>query len=76
MKVVKILSMGREMLKLLSENEVRIGDWKYVKMYEEYQRMRENGLKYRAVIAELALCYSMSRSKVERIIQRLGRDVK
>ena len=63
------------MLKLPSENGIRIGDWKYIKMYDECQRMRENGLKYRSVIAELALCYSMSRSKVERIIQRLGKDV-
>ena len=75
MKVAKIVFLGRELLKLMSENDVKTGDWKYVKMYEEYHHMRENGVKYRAVIAELALCYSLSRSKVERIIRRLGRDV-
>jgi len=76
MKVAKILLMGIEMLKLLSENEVRIGDWKYVKMYFEYECMRENGVKYRAAIAELVRSYNISRSKVERIIQRLSKDVK
>ena len=75
MKVVELLKIGGELLKLMSENDVKPGDWKYVKMYYEYERMRENGIKYRAAITELAVCYSLSRSKVERIIRRMGKDV-
>lgn len=63
------------MLKTLSENEVKTGDWKYVKMYEEYRNMRDMGLKYRYVIAELAATHNISRSKIERIIRRFERDV-
>ena len=37
MKVVELVKFSREMLKTLSENEVKTGDWKYVKMYEEYK---------------------------------------
>ena len=75
MKVVELLKIGGELLKLMSENDVKPGDWKYVKMYYEYERMRENGIKYRAAITELAICYSLSRSKVERIIRRMSKDV-
>ena len=75
MKVVELVKFSREMLKTLSENEVKTGDWKYVKMYEEYRHMRDMGLKYRYVIAELAATHNISRSKIERIVRRFERDV-
>mgnify|MGYP006379089447 CR=1 FL=1 len=75
MKVIDLVKFSREMLKTLSENEVKTGDWKYVKMYEEYRHMRDIGLKYRYVIAELAATHNISRSKIERIIRRFERDV-
>lgn len=76
MKVIDLVKFSREMLKMLSENEVKTGDWKYVKMYEEYRHMRDMGLKYRYVIAELAATHNISRSKIERIIRRFERTVK
>lgn len=76
MKIVKIVILSRELLKLLSENDVKTGDWKYLKMYEEYQCMRDNGIGYRAAVMEVAACHHVSRSKAERIIRRLSRDVK
>lgn len=76
MKVVELVKFSREMLKTLSENEVKTGDWKYVKMYEEYKHMRETGLKYRYVIAELAATHNISKSKIERIVHKFERTVK
>lgn len=76
MTVSDIVRMGREMLKLLSENDVKIDDWKYLKMYDEYKRMRESGIKYRATIAELSTIHHISTSKVERIVRRLSKSVK
>lgn len=73
MEVAEIVRIGRELLKLMSENEVKIDDWKYLKMYEEYKRMRSNRIKYRFAISELAAVYSISKSKVERIIRRLSK---
>ena len=76
MEIAEFVKIGRELLKSMSENDVKIQDWKYVGMYEEYKRMRGNRVKYRAAIAELALTHNLSRTKVERIIRRLKRDVK
>lgn len=75
MKVVELLKIGRELLKVLSENEVRTGDWKYVKMYEEYRRMRDNGVKYRAAVMEAATRHGISRANAERIIKRMGKEL-
>jgi hypothetical protein len=76
MKIAEMVHFGREMLKAMSENDVKVSDWKYVPMYDEYRHMRSKGMKYRYVIAHLAMIYHISKSKVERIIRRLGKDVK
>lgn len=62
------------MLKIASENGVMVGDWKYLKLYEEYLNMRKNRLKYKYVIHELAVEHGISRSKVERIIRKFGKE--
>ena len=76
MEIAKFVELGQELLKLLSENDVRIGDWKYIKLYDEYRNMRDNGIKYRYAVAHLAATHNISRAKVERIIRRLSKDVK
>lgn len=76
MEIAEIVRLSSELLKLMSENGVKMNDWKYTKMYEEFKRMREHHIKYRAVITELALTHNLSRTNVERIIRRLRKIVK
>ena len=74
MKVVELLKIGGELLKLMSENDVKRDDWRYVEMYHEYKALRANGVKYRSVIRQLADDYHTSVATVERILRRLGAD--
>ena len=74
MKVVELLKIGKELLKLMSENDVKRDDYKFVKMYQEYLTMRKNGVKYRATIQMLSEEYSTSKASVERAIRRLSKD--
>ena len=76
MKICEIVKLGKEMLKTMSDYGVKDGDWKYIDLYEEYKGMRKKGFKYRYVIMQLSLTHGISKSKVERIIRRLGQDVK
>lgn len=76
MKVVELLKIGGEMLRLLSENEVMRDDWRYVPMYEEFMQMRGLGVKYTEAVRMLAEDYCIGRATVERIVARLDRDVK
>jgi hypothetical protein len=71
MKVIELLKIGGEMLKLMSENEVNRDDWRFVTMYEEFQIMRRNGVKYRECVRLLAEDYHIGRATVERAIKRL-----
>ena len=74
MKVIELLKLGGEMLKLMSDNEVNRDDWRFVPLYEEFQTMRYNGMKYRETVRMLAEDYHISRATVERAIKRLERD--
>ena len=74
MKVAELLKIGIELLKLMSENDVKRDDWRYVKMYHEYLHMRKMGIKYRAVIQLLSEEYHISKASVERALKRLGRE--
>lgn len=74
MKVVELLKLGGEVLKLMSRNDVLRDDWRFVPMYEEFQEMRSKGVKYRECIRMLAEDYHISRATVERAIKRLERD--
>lgn len=73
MKVVELLKIGGELLKLMSANDVLRDDWRYVSLYEEYQMMRENGLKHIAAVKMLSEEYCISTRTVERVVKRLGR---
>ena len=75
MKVVELLKIGGELLKVMSENDVKRDDYRFVKMYHEYLTMRGNGVKYRAVIQMLSEEYKTSRASIERAIRRLGKTV-
>ena len=71
MKVVELLKIGGELLKLMSRNEVNRDDWRFVPMYEAFQEMRQKGVKYREAVRMLAEEYRVSRATVERAIKRL-----
>ena len=74
MKVIELLKIGSEMLKLMSRNEVNRDDWRFVPLVEEFQQMRKNGIKYREAVRVLAEDYHISRATVERAIKRLEAD--
>lgn len=71
MKKVELLKIMHEGLKKLSESEVMRDDFRWVKLYEEFQMMRARGLKYREAARMLAKDYRIGRATVERIVRRL-----
>lgn len=74
MKIVELLKISINALKMLSENEVLRDDWQYVPMYEEFHNMRRLGVKYSEAVRILAKDYGVGRATVERAVARLGRE--
>ena len=75
MKIVELVKISMEMLKMMSECGIKTGDWQHLEMYEEYTYMREKCEKFRYIMAHLSEKYRMSESSIRRIIKRLSGDV-
>ena len=71
MKVVELLKIGRELLKVMSKTDVRRDDWKYIEAYEHFKMMRINGVKHTEAIRMLSQENNVSERTFERAIKRL-----
>ena len=75
MKVIEILKLSESLLKAMSSFDLRQNDWKYIAMYEEYRSLRDRGIKYAYVLAELSDKYGISESTLKRIVKRFSKTV-
>ena len=76
MKVVEIVRISRELLKLMSDYGVKLGDYKFIDAYTDYVNMRQNRVKHRSAIRMLADERHVSTRTLERVFQRLSKIVK
>lgn len=74
MKVIELLKIGGELLKMMSRRDVMRDDYRYIPMYEEYHNLRTNGVKHIVAIRMLGEGYGVSTRTVERIIKRLNAE--
>lgn len=75
MKAARLLFIGNELLKMMSICDLRIDDYKYLELYSEYVKARNNKVKYSAIIYDLAEKYGISESSVKRIIRRFDTEI-
>lgn len=74
MKVVELLKISMNMLKVMSENDVLRDDWQYVDVYEQYQHLRAMGMKYDEVMRIIAKEKNKGVRTIERAFKRLSSD--
>lgn len=65
----------REILKHLSENDIRVEDYRHIDMCDEYCRLVEEGNKKEYAIAVVTAKYKVSESTLRRALKRLCRPV-
>lgn len=75
MKKVLFLKLNAEMLKLMSKCGLREDDYKYIRAYEEYQFLREEGQKADVILMEMSERYKVSESTLKRAFRRLSGEV-
>lgn len=59
MKVIEILKISKETLKMLSENDIKMSDVKYLDMYSEYEKMIAKSLKVTYIVEHLSEEYGV-----------------
>jgi hypothetical protein len=70
MTAFEILYFNREFINRLAVEGLKIEDCKYVDLYLEFERMRNNGDKVTYIVSFLSDKYSVSERKIYNVIKR------
>lgn len=73
MIVFEILKFNRELIDRLQKVGFKIGDDRYIDLYEDYERMKKDGEKMTYIVSYLSLKYNVSERKVYDIVKRFGK---
>lgn len=74
MKVIEILNLNKELLKIFRKVGIRLDDVQYIELYNEYQVLQKEGNKVSYIVAVLADRYGISERKVYSLIKRFQSD--
>lgn len=72
MKVIEILKLNKGMLKTC--RKIRMEDVQYIELYNDYNRLLDEGEKVSYIVAVLAERYNVCERKVYTLIKRLQSD--
>jgi len=76
MEAYKVLFLIRDLAKSMSEIGVKMDDYKYIGLCQEYSELVTKGEKREYARAVLSRKYSVSESTVFRIITRMNKSIK
>lgn len=74
MKVVDLIKISKEMLKMLHENGINVSDYKHLPMLAEYQEMKERGDKTSYIVFFLSKKYEICERMVYKVLKRLLKE--
>lgn len=72
MIIAELVKFNRGMMKFLSENGIRISDYRYTELYDDYARMVRNHEKKEYIYAVLSEKYDIPQRTLRRIVNRLS----
>lgn len=76
MKVIEILKLGQNIAKALQGSCIKLSDFKYIDLYDEYVSIIGSGAKSTYAVAMLSEKYSISERQVYYLIKKFAQDCK
>ena len=73
MTVFEILNFNRELINRLCRIGFKPEDCRYIDLYSDYERMKNNGEKVTYIVPHLSSEYGISERKVYEVIKRFGK---
>lgn len=70
MTMYEVLKLNQGLFEFMVANDFQLTDVRYVRMYGEYLRMRDEGHKLVYIVAFLQEEYNVSESTVYRVLRR------
>ena len=74
MNTIELLEIGKSILSIMSKNNIKRDDFKYIDAYNSFLNMRKNKIKYRSAIHMLSEENNISERTLERIFKRLSKE--
>ena len=76
MTVFDLIKVYEGPINVLNDANVNLSDVRYIKLFNEYLRMKKEGHKLTYIVAFLVDEYSVGQATVYRIIEKLSKPVK
>lgn len=74
MKVGDFVKISSGVLEILSKNDIKTEDYKYIELFKEYERLAADS-KVSYAVAVLAEKYNISEASVYRILRRFRKTI-
>ena len=74
MKVADLVKFSGEMLKRLHDFGITTDDYRYLPLYDDFERMRSEGNKTTYIVAILSQRYGICERKVYKVVRRFAQD--
>lgn len=71
----ELLMLNKNVLQIMKDASLDIGDIKYISMYQEYVRLMKEGHKKTYIVQYLSDEYGISDRNVYRIIDKFSNDI-
>ena len=75
MKAIDILSLAEGIITTLDRNDIKTADVRYVQMYRDWQRMKNEGPTWAWIMYWLGREYDLSEASVWRILKRMDKEI-
>ena len=70
MKKYELLRINKDLLKVMSDNDIKVSDVSFIEVYDDFVEKRKT-LKFSATITELAEKYNKSERTISRMMAKL-----
>ena len=74
MKKKKLIKINKDLLKVMSDNDIKVSDVSFIEVYDDFVEMRKT-LKFSVTITELAEKYNKSERTISRMMAKLQEDL-
>lgn len=74
MRTIDILLINRELIERLHNFGINADDCQYIKLFQEFERLKNNGEKVTYIVAALSEKYDISERKIYKIVRKFGSE--
>ena len=75
MRRVDLIRILASAMQAIEQSGVRLEDWRWVALYDEWVRMKNEGHKYEYIVYYLGEKFGISATSVYRIVKRLEKPI-